>query len=163
MSDIHLGPTCQLSKGNFATRTTNKVWHFLNGILIRKDTDKIRQKIPFWNLLISSMRFSKSNFKPSFDSNFHFGIYCFILRSFASWCVGVSCLLILIPHWSRKLFRKNLLKRHLTMSLSVTYYLIFRWKKFHKSCRREKKKTTFTNVTRKKGSPEGEGEACQEY
>ena len=33
----------QQNKGNFATRTTTKIWHFLNGILNRKDIDKSPQ------------------------------------------------------------------------------------------------------------------------
>ncbi len=39
--DIHHKLMCQENKGSFVTGTTTKNWHFMNGILSRKDTEHV--------------------------------------------------------------------------------------------------------------------------
>ncbi len=41
MLDIHHKLTCHQNKGSFVTGTTTKMWHLLNGILSRKDTEHV--------------------------------------------------------------------------------------------------------------------------
>jgi hypothetical protein len=52
MLDIRHGLMCQQNKGSFVTETTTKMWHFLNGILSRKDTKNVMTRYSVLEYLV---------------------------------------------------------------------------------------------------------------
>ncbi len=71
MLGIHPGLTYQQSKGDFVTRTTIKMWHFLNGTLNRKDIDVSWQEV-----LCIAVVYTSSQSSSQYTGIFHFGILC---------------------------------------------------------------------------------------
>ncbi len=69
MLGIHPGLMCQRSKGDFVTKTTIKMWHFLNGTLNRKDIDDSWQEIPR-----IGVEYISSKSSSRYTGIFHFGI-----------------------------------------------------------------------------------------
>ncbi len=54
MLDIHHGLMCQQNKGSFVTEITTRMWHFLNGILNRKDTEHVMTRYSDLKYLVYS-------------------------------------------------------------------------------------------------------------